>query len=106
VETVADHTRQIPGSAQPFGNFTCSPIAADAGVIAFESRLTVLGGVYAQVPGGGLIRIVVQGDRVDGKIVSGARLDDDDSVDGLDIAVLVEFEDGSRALYRARLLTE
>jgi hypothetical protein len=58
------------------------------------------------VPGGDLIKIVAQGDRVDGKIASGARLFGDDSVDGLDIAVLVEFEDGSRGLYRARILTE
>jgi len=105
-ETVVEPTTRIPDSQQQFGNVACGPIAADAGVIAFESGLTRLGGVYAQVPGGEIIKIVAQGDRVDGKVASGAHLYNDDSVDGLDLAVVVEFEDGSRALYRARLLTE
>jgi probable HAF family extracellular repeat protein len=120
--TIAEDGTPVPGQpTEQFGSFFQS-VSVDDGQVAFqygafvESRfeefLTPFYGIYSDL-GGPLEKVLALGDMLDGIMVDmpGPRSSPvleigPEALDGNQIAMLVQLEDGSRAIYIAKLIPE
>lgn len=104
LRTVVDNSTLVPGTGSTFDNFHWSCVGD--GLVAFEGIIgvasVVRSGVYVRTPGGSLIKIVDSEDVLEGRGVRSASLSHN-SLRGHDLAFLVDFDDGGRAIYVAHI---
>jgi hypothetical protein len=113
---VADTDTVAPGGLAKFERYF-NAVSVDNGAVAFGYGTgfayvppstgpdeTALYGVYSNL-GGTLARVLDRGDMLDGKLVSRAHIGPG-GLDGNQIAMTVDFEDGSNAVYVATPIPE
>jgi hypothetical protein len=117
LSTIADTDTIVPGGGSAKFEQYFTAVSVDKGAIAFgygtgffhappaiEPDETEFFGVYSNL-GGSLARVLDKGDMLDGKLVSRARIGPG-GLDGNQIAMSVDFADGSNAIYVATPIPE
>ncbi|BAY38681.1 hypothetical protein NIES2111_30290 [Nostoc sp. NIES-2111] len=99
VKKVVNTTQRLPGGSgtfQSFVNFSMS----GANLVFNASGTNDQYGTYAYW-NGKLIKVLAKGDKINGKTVRSAALQNQHSIDGKTIALLVVFTDESQSIYTA-----